>query len=95
MDWLQTISDEAKLRAWKEDYQKLLNVEFAWDKNSLNNSVAVEGPAIFITENMVTDAIKKMKQGKTGGPPRVMVEMIKAGGRDTGTVISELMNEMK
>ena len=95
MEWLQTISDEAKLHAWKEDYQKLLNVEFAWDKNSLNNSVAVEGPAIFITENMVTDAIKMMKQGKTGGPPRVMVEMIKAGGRDTGTVISELMNERK
>ena len=58
-----TISDEAKLRAWKEHYQRLLNVEFTWDKNSLNNSAAV-----FVTENMVTDAIKKMKQGKAGGP---------------------------
>ena len=44
---------------------------------------------------MVTDAIKKMKQEKTGGPPRVMIEMIKEGGSNTGTVISELMNERK
>ena len=31
MEWLQTISDEAKLHAWKENYQRLLNVEFAWN----------------------------------------------------------------
>ena len=50
-----------KLHAWKEQYQRLLNVEFLWDKNSLNNSAAVEGPAIFVTENIVTGAIKMMK----------------------------------
>ena len=55
------ITDEAKLRAWNEQYQRLLNVEFPWNKNSLNNSAAVEGPAIFVTENIVTEAIKKMK----------------------------------
>ena len=62
-----TVSDEAKSRAWKEHYQRLLNDEFPWDKNSLkNNSAGVEGPAIFVTEDMVTDAVKKMKQGKAG-----------------------------
>ena len=25
-----TTSDKAMLRAWKEDYQRLLNVEFPW-----------------------------------------------------------------
>ena len=43
---------------------------------------------------MVTDAIKKMKQGKAGGPSGVIVEMIKAGGRETVTAISELMNQI-
>ena len=71
---------------------RLLNVEFPWDKNSLNNSAAVEGPAIFVTENIVIEAIKKMKQGKGGGPSGIMVEMIKAGGKETVTVISELVN---
>ena len=87
-----TISDEAKLHAWKEHYQRLLNVEFPWDENSLNNSAAVEGPTIFVTENIVTEAIKKMKQGKAGGPSVVIVEMIKAGGRETVTAILELVN---
>ena len=87
-------SDEAKLHAWKEHYQRLSNVEFPWNKNSLNNSAAVEGPAIFITKNMVTDAIKNMKQGKAGGPSGVIVEMIKGGGRETVTAISELVNQI-
>ena len=47
------ISDKAKLHAWTEHYQRLLNVEFPWDKNSLNNSAAVEGSDIFVTENIV------------------------------------------
>ena len=38
------------------------------------------------------EAIKKMKQEKGGGPSGIMVEMIKAGGRETVTVISELVN---
>ena len=37
-----TISNEAKLCAWNKHYQRLLNVEFPWDKNSLNNSAAAE-----------------------------------------------------
>ena len=87
-----TLSDEAKLSVWKEHSQRLLNVEFLWDKNSLNNSAAVEGPAIFVTEDMVTDAIKKMKQGKAGEPSGLIVEMIKAEGREAVTVIWELAN---
>ena len=50
-----TIRDEAKLHAWKEHYQRLLGVLFPWDENSLINSTVVKGPAIFATENMVTD----------------------------------------
>lgn len=52
-----TLSDEGKLHAWKEHYERLLNVEFPWGKNSVNNSAEVEGPAIFVAEDIVTDAI--------------------------------------
>ena len=31
---------------------------------------------------MVTDVMKKMKQGKAGGPSRVILEMVKVGGRE-------------
>ena len=93
-----TITDEVKLHAWKESYQRLLNNEFlnvrVSQENELSNSAAVEEPAIFVTENVVTDAIKKMKQGKPGGPSRVIVEMIKAGGKETVTAILELVNQI-
>ena len=42
--------------------------------------------------SIVTETIKKMKQGKAGGPSGVIVEMIKAGGQKTVTAISELVN---
>ena len=38
------------------------------------------------------EAIKKMEQGKAGRPSRVIAEMIKAGGREIVTAISELVN---
>ena len=71
------------MHAWKEHYERLLNVEFPWGKNSVNNSAAVEGPAMFVAGDIVTDAIKKLKQGKAGEPLGVIVEMIKTGGRET------------
>ena len=43
---------------------------------------------------MVTDAIKKMKQGKARGPSGVIVEMTKAGVRETVTAIPELVNQI-
>ena len=42
----------------------------------------------------MTDSIKKMKQGKAGGPSGVIVEMIKAGGREIVTAITELVNRI-
>ena len=42
----------------------------------------------------MTDAINKMNQGKADGPLGVIVEMIKAGGRETVTAISELVNQI-
>ena len=40
----------------------------------------------------MTEAIKEIKQGKAGGPSGVIVEIIKAGGRETLIAISELAN---
>ena len=41
---------------------------------------------------MVTDAIKKMKQGKAGGPSGIIAEMVNVTGTETVTAISELVN---
>ena len=43
---------------------------------------------------MVPEPITKMKQGKAGGSSGVIVETIKAGEKETVTVISEIMNQI-
>lgn len=60
--------------------------------NTLNNMVAEKCSAIFITEDMVTAVIKKIKQRKAGRPSYVIVEMIKAGRKQIVTAITELVN---
>ena len=59
-----TINCGAKLHVWKAHYQRHLHVEFPQDRSPLNKSAGVEGTAIFVTENIVTEVIKKMKQKK-------------------------------
>ena len=76
------LADDVKLRTWKDHCQRVLNIEFPWGKNSINNTVAVDGPAIFVTEVLVTDAITK-KQEKAGGPSGVRVENILARESDS------------
>lgn len=71
-----------------------MNVEFLQDKNSLNNSVAVEGLGIFATEVVLTAVIKKMKRGIEGGPSGAISEMMKAKGREIATVKTELVNQI-
>ena len=72
--------EDAKLKAWKEDYQRLLNEEFAWDETSLSDADPVEGSAIQVTEDMVASAVLHMKSGKAAGPSDIVVEMLNASG---------------
>ena len=69
---------DEKLKAWQSHYDKLLNEEFPWNVDSLNDQPPVQGPAIYVTVAMVRKAIAKMKCGKSSGPSGIIVEMINA-----------------
>ena len=84
--------DKSKLAAWKCHYEKLLNVEFPWDSNSLSVEQPFQGPPINITTEMVSNALSKMKKGKATGPSGVNVEMLLAGGDDIILAITRLIN---
>ena len=86
------LSDEAKKLAWKQHYENLLNVEFAWDRDTLSDAQPVEGPSVYITSEMVSEAIKKMKIGKAPGPSGIVAEMLKASGEDGIDIITHLVN---
>ena len=78
-----SLSEEAKQKAWLEDYRGLLNVELDWDPEHLSDEPPLEGPPISVTIDMVKKAISKMKSSKVAGPSGEVVELIRAAG-DTG-----------
>ena len=84
--------DKSKLASWKCHYQKLLNAEFPWDSNTLSEEQPLQGPPIRITNEMVSEALSKMKKGKATGPSGLNVEMILAGGDDIILSITHLIN---
>ena len=81
-----SLDDTSKQRAWKEHYERLLNVEFPWNPEDLSDELPVEGPAVPVTEEMISKAIGKMKFGKAAGPSGIVAEMLKSAG-DTGVAI--------
>lgn len=85
-------TDNAKKKAWKAHYQRLLNEEFEWNKDSLTQVDPVHGPAIRIEKEMVVEAVNKMKTGKAAGPTGVVIEMLKAGGDACIDLVTDLVN---
>ena len=85
------ISGEENLKKrWKEYMEKLLNEENEWDE--LVDADMIEGPEIEISEDEVRKAIKKMKNGKAGGPSELVADMLKAGGETVVKSFTELCN---
>ena len=87
-----SFSDEDKRKAWKQHYEKLLNVEFPWPEAELPHVAPVEGPPILITAEMVSDSIRKMKQSKAPGPSGIVAEMLKAAPDCCSQLIADLTN---
>ena len=85
-----SLDESAKMKAWVEHYNGLLNVEFPWDENSLPDAPPVIGPAPPITDDMVIKALKKMKSGKASSPSGIIVEMLKAAGKKGIDFLREL-----
>ena len=53
--------DSSKAKAWETHYFNILNVEFPWNKDDLPNEPVVQGPPLYITEDMIYKAISQMK----------------------------------
>ena len=61
--------DDSRLKqVWKEYFEKLLNEEFEWNKDLLEDANPTSGPAERIMEEEVCAAITKTKVGKAAGP---------------------------
>lgn len=87
-------SDQDKLLAWKEYYERLLNEEFDWDKDNLIINDPKLGPQPQIEMESVRRALNKMKKGKASGISGVVSEMWLASG-DLGIErMTQLFNQI-
>ena len=94
---LLSLDEDAKKDAWKEHYERLLNVEFPWNTEDLSVESPVEGPSEPITLEMITKAINKMASGKAAGPSGIVAEMLKplgeAGVAEVRDLIEDIISE--
>ena len=89
------VFDEVEIKeVWKEYFEKLLNEEFDWDRNSLPEAEPVSGPAEKISVVEVRAAIAKAKSGKAAGPSGVVSEMLKAAGEEGEKWVADLCNSI-
>ena len=88
-----SLDEEAKRAAWKEHYERLLNVEFPWNPEDLSKESPVEGPSEPITLEMITKAISKMASGKAAGPSDIVAEMLKPVG-ESGAIVRHLIEDI-
>jgi hypothetical protein len=89
-----TYSDQDKLNAWKNHYEKLLNEEFPWSREHLSSPPPTEGPPIQVKEATIDKAIRAMKSGKAAGPSGIVAEMIKAACPCITPHITALINSI-
>ena len=92
-----SLDEESKKEAWKEHYERLLNVEFPWNPEDLSEESPVEGPSEPITMEMTTKAITKMSSGKAAGPSGIVSEMLKrigeAGAEEVCDLVENIISE--
>ena len=93
-DGVLAFNVEDKKKAWKQHYERPLNVEFPWREEDLSNADPVLGPPLLITKEMVEKSISKMKIGKASGPSGVVTEMLKASSDVCSELIADLTDSM-
>jgi hypothetical protein len=89
----KVVVDQDELKdVWRRYFEKLLNEEFDWDRDSLEAGHAVSGPAEEIAASEVREAIGKMKAGKAVGPSGIGAEMLFAAGEAGVIWVTDLCN---
>ena len=87
-------NDSAKLKARKSHYERLLNVELMWNSDPLLYLNPKIDPPLYITEEMVSKAIVKMKNGKAAGPSGIVIEMTRSPLKQIIKSITNLANRI-
>src|SRR5258706_323076 len=77
---------------WKEHFENLLNEEFDWNKEGLEEAKPVNGSAELITVEEERAATAKAKAGKAAGPSGLVSEMLTASGEAAALWMTDIFN---
>src|SRR5208282_3381371 len=86
------VDDSRIKQVWKEYFKKLLNEEFEWNKDLLEDASPTSGPAERITEEELHAAVAKTKVGKAAGPRGLVSEMLNASGETGISWLTDVFN---
>ena len=91
------MTDKGEIReVWSSYFEKLLNEEFEWNRDFLNDGQEDESSTAesveLITEQEVRAAIGQMKEGKAAGPSGVTAKMLQAAGEAGIRWVTEICN---
>ena len=75
-------------------HEKLLNTEFAWDRNSLSQADTVNCLTDLIDEDMGRQCIGKTKNEKAARSSGVVPAMVKAAGEAGLDITTDLVNQV-
>ena len=65
-----------------------------WNSDSFSDLNPKIGPPLYITEEMISKAIAKMKTGKAAGPSGIVIEMIRSAGKEIIKSITNLADRI-
>ena len=65
-----------------------------WYSDSLPDLNPKIGPPLYITEEVISKAIAKMKTDKATGPSGILIEMIRSAGKEIIKSITNLANRI-
>ena len=65
-----------------------------WYSDCLPDLIPKIGPPFYITEEMISKAIAKMRTGKAAGPSGILIELIRSAGKEIIKSITNLANRI-
>ena len=87
------VVEDIKIKeVWREYFEKLLNEEFHWNRDTLDMDNEVHGPCEKFAANEIRAAISKIKSGKVAGPSGIVTEMLKAAGEARVLWVTDICN---
>ena len=79
-NWNPALTEHGKPKVWNSHYSNMLFVEFPLDDTSLDKRLPLECSTIHFTEDLLSNAIWKIKSEKAAGSWEVLIKAVILGG---------------